>query len=125
MNQGAGKWPWEVRFFSLALLTRAVEIGLVLVPQLSVCFVGLTFFPSTYWRMPKISRAFVHGNTFLHSWSGLIKLVICLLHGATFLSNLTSPPFVPVRGLGHQDNTLSPSRSLCQLRTLSEPYASF
>ena len=34
------------------------------------------------------SRAFVHGHTFLHSWSGLMTLVVGLLHRATFLSNL-------------------------------------
>ena len=58
--------------------------------------------------MPEMSRAFVHGHTFLHSWSGQMKLLVCLLHGATFLSNLTSTLFVPAQGLGHQNNTLSP-----------------
>ena len=58
--------------------------------------------------MPEMSRAFVHGHTFLHSWSGPMKLVICLLHGTTFLSNLTSAPFISGQGLGHQNNTLSP-----------------
>ena len=37
-----------------------------------------------------------------------MKLVVCLLTGATLLSNLTSAPFVPGQGLGHQNNTLSP-----------------
>ena len=36
-------------------------------------------------RMPDWGRAFVHGHTFLHSWSG--PMVVGLLHGATFLSN--------------------------------------
>ena len=36
-----------------------------------------------------------------------MKLVVCLLHGATLLSNLTSAPFVPGQGLGHQNNTFS------------------
>ena len=55
-----------------------------------------------------MSRVFVHGHTFLHSWSGPMKFLVCLQHGATFLSNLTSAPFVPVEGLGHQNNMLSP-----------------
>ena len=44
--------------------------------------------------MPDLGRAFVHGHTFLHSWSGLMTLVVGLLHGATFLSNLTFVLFV-------------------------------
>ena len=39
-------------------------------------------------RMPDWGWAFVHGHTFLHSWSGPMTLVVGLLHGATFLSNL-------------------------------------
>ena len=39
-------------------------------------------------RMPGWGRAFVHGHTFLHSWSGPMTLVVGLLHGATILSNL-------------------------------------
>ena len=39
-------------------------------------------------RMPERGRAFVHGHTFLHSWSGPMTLVVGLLRGATFLSNL-------------------------------------
>ena len=39
-------------------------------------------------RMPELGRAFVHGHTFLHSWSGPMRLVVGLLDGATFLSNL-------------------------------------
>ena len=39
-------------------------------------------------RMPDWGRAYVHGHTFLHSWSGPMTLVVGLLHGATFLSNL-------------------------------------
>ena len=45
-------------------------------------------------RMPGWGRAFVHGHTFLHSWSGPMPLVVGLLHGATFLSNLTLVLFV-------------------------------
>ena len=41
-------------------------------------------------RMPDWGRAFVHGHTFLHSWSGLMTLVVGLLHGATFLSIVQS-----------------------------------
>ena len=70
-------------------------------------FVGLPFFPSASWplsflslfflfirpclihaRLPDRSRAFVHGHTFLHSWSVPLTVVIGLLHGATFLSGL-------------------------------------
>ena len=40
-------------------------------------------------RVLRISRAFVHGRTFLHSWSGPMTLVVGLLHGATFLSNFS------------------------------------
>ena len=39
-------------------------------------------------RMPDCGRSFVHGHTFLHSWSGPMTLVVGLLHGATFLHNL-------------------------------------
>ena len=70
-------------------------------------FCWAPFCPSAYWRMPEMSRAFVHGHTFLHSWSGPMKLVVYLLQGATFLSNLTSAPFVPSQVLWHQNNTLS------------------
>ena len=83
------------------------------------CFVGLPFFPSASWplfflslflfflffrpcllhaRLPDWGRAFVHGHTFLHSWSGPMKLVVGLLHGATFLSNLSLVPFVSFIG---------------------------
>ena len=59
-----------------------------------------------------MSRAFVHGHTFLQSWSGPMKLVVCLLHGATFLSNLITALFVPAQGLGHQNKqALSPSQA--------------
>ena len=33
-------------------------------------------------RISDWGRAFEHGHTFLHSWSGLMKLVVGLLHGA-------------------------------------------
>ena len=39
-------------------------------------------------RMPDRSRAFVHGNYFLQSWSGPMTLVVRLLQGAAFLSIL-------------------------------------
>ena len=77
------------------------QVGLVLVPQMCFCFVGLPFFPSASWplsflslfplfflflrpclihaRMPDWGRAFVHGHTFLHSWSGPMTLVVGLL----------------------------------------------
>ena len=89
-------------------------------------FVGLPFFPSASWppaflslflsfslflrpclihaRMPKMGRAFVHGHTFLHSWSGSMTVVVGLLHGATFLSGLPLVLFV---------SFLKPSLSRC------------
>ena len=39
-------------------------------------------------RMPDRNRDFTHGQTFLHSWSGSMTLVVCLLCGTTFLSYL-------------------------------------
>ena len=44
--------------------------------------------------MPEWGRAFVHGHTFLHSWSGSMMVVVGLLQGATFLSNLPLVLFV-------------------------------
>ena len=49
-------------------------------------------------RMPDWGRAFVHGHTFLHSWSGPMTLVVGLLQGATFLSNLPLVLFVSFIG---------------------------
>ena len=49
-------------------------------------------------RMPDLVRVFVHGHTFLHSWSGPMTLVVSLLHGATFLSNFTLDLFVSFIG---------------------------
>ena len=49
-------------------------------------------------RMPDWGRAFVHGHTFLHSWSGPMTLVVGLLHGAPFLSNLPLVFFVSFIG---------------------------
>ena len=49
-------------------------------------------------RQPEGGRAFVHGHTFLHSWSGPMTLVAGLLHGATFLSNLPLVLFVSFIG---------------------------
>ena len=91
-----------------------------------VClFCWAAFFPSAYWRMPKMSRAFVHGHTFLHSWSGPMKLVVCLLHGATLLSNLSGQLLSLLRALDTKITRSLPSPSLCQPRTLSEPQASY
>ena len=92
---------------TLLTLTVPLKVGLVLVPPMYFCFVGLPFFPSASWplsflplfflflrpclihaRIPDWGRAFVHGHTFLHSWSGPMTVVIGLLHGATILSNL-------------------------------------
>ena len=100
-----------------SLLTSACAfVGLVLVPQMCFCFVGLPFFPSASWPLSFLSSLFrllptlldscanawegkgfwpfVHGHTFLHSWSGLMTVVVGLLHGATFLSNLSLVLFV-------------------------------
>ena len=95
-------------------------VGLVLVPQKRFLFCWAAFlsisllasvFPVSlplsflflrpcliHARMHDGSRAFVHGHTFLHSWSGLMTLVVGLLHGATFLSNLTLVIFVSFVG---------------------------
>ena len=108
---------WAFMFFNLS----CAQVGLVLVPQMCFCFVGLPFFPSASWplsflfffflflrpclihaRMPDWGRAFVHGHTFLHSWSGPMTFVVCLLHGATFLSNLPLVLFVSFIGPSHK-----------------------
>ena len=49
-------------------------------------------------RMPGWGRAFVHGHTFLHSWSGPMTVVVGLLHGATLLSNIPLVLFVSFIG---------------------------
>ena len=74
------------------------------------CFVGLPFFPSASWplsflslfflflrpclihaRMPDWGRAFVHGHTFLHSWTHFLAFMDTLscIHGHTFLHSWT------------------------------------
>ena len=104
-------WLGEVQRSSpFFVILSCPLVGLVLVPQVGFCFVGLPFFPSASWPlsflslflrpclihawMPDWGRAFVHGHTFLHSWSGPMTLVVGLLLGATFLSNLTLVLFV-------------------------------
>ena len=101
----------------LLWLQKAVQVDFLLVPRIDFCFVGLPFFPSASWplsflslfffffqpglihaRMPERSRDFVHGHTFLHSWSGPMTLVVGLLHGATLLSNLPLVLFVSFIG---------------------------
>ena len=110
MNQGAGKWLGEVARGSWAFLPSIVNMSCADRPCFSssdkCLFCWAAFFPSAYWRMPEMSRSFVHGHTLLHSWSGPMKLVVCLLHGASLLSNFTIAPFVPGQSLGHQNNTL-------------------
>ena len=67
-----------------------------------LCLLYLSLFSSSsvlrpsliHALMTDLSRAFVHGHTFLHSWSGPMTLVDGLLHGATFLSNLPLVLFV-------------------------------
>ena len=57
-------------------------------------------------RMPEGGRAFVHGHTFLHSWSGPMTVVVGLLHGATFLSGLPLVLFVSFIRLWQLERTL-------------------
>ena len=89
------------RLFSFANLACA-WLGVVLVPQVGFLFVGLHFFLSAscpllflsffLWpclihaRMLEKWRAFVHGHTFLHSWSGPLTLVVGLLQGCRYIS---------------------------------------
>ena len=46
-------------------------------------------------RMPDWGRAFVHGHTFLHSWSGPMTLVVGLLHGSVLFVMCCSCPILP------------------------------
>ena len=88
-------WMFCYYFWNLStfcLLTWAARLDFFLVP-LSVLSLFLSFFLflrhcSINARIPDRSRAFVHGHTFLHSWSGPMTLIAGLLHGATFLSIL-------------------------------------
>ena len=57
-------------------------------------------------RLPEGGRAFVHGHTFLHSWSGPMTVVIGLLHGATFLSGLPLVLFVSFIGPWQLERTI-------------------
>ena len=89
------KWLGEVKrsppcFISLS----SAQVGLVSVPPLCFSFVGLSFFPSASWplsflslfflflrpclihaRMPGWGRSFVHGHTFLHSWTHFLAFM--------------------------------------------------
>ena len=92
-------WLTEVRHSSSKFvnLISCAKVCLVSFPEIDFCITGLHFFPSASWplsslflrpclihaRMPERSRAFVHGHTFLHSWSGPMKLVVDLLREAT------------------------------------------
>ena len=68
-------------------------------PSLSLSFPSLFLWPCLiHVRIPDWGRAFVHGHTFLHSWSGPMTVVVGLLHGATFLSNLHLVLFVSFIG---------------------------
>ena len=74
-------------FLSISLLASVFPVSLPLF--------FLFFRPClVHARLPERGRAFVHGHTFLHSWSGPMTVVVGLLHGATFLSNLTLVLFV-------------------------------
>ena len=68
-------------FLSISLLASVIPVSLFLF--LRPCLI--------HARMPDTSRAFVHGHTFLHSWSGPMTLLVGLLHGATFLSYFMCP----------------------------------
>ena len=77
----------------------------VFVPQMCFCFVGLPLFPSASWplsflslfflflrpclihaRMPDWGRAFVHGHTFLHSWTHFLAFMDTLQGKQTVLA---------------------------------------
>ena len=75
-------------FLSISLLASVFPVSLPLF--------FLFFRPCLiHARLPEWGRAFVHGLTFLHSWSGPMTVVIGLLHGATtFLSGLPLVLFV-------------------------------
>ena len=78
-------------FLSISLLASVFPVSLPLF--------FLFFRPCLiHARLPEGGRAFVHGHTFLHSWSGPMTVVIGLLHGATFLSNLPLVLFVSFIG---------------------------
>ena len=68
-------------FLSISLLASVFPVSL----PLFLLFLRLCLIHA---RMLHRGRAFVHGHTFLHSWSGPMTLIVRLLHGATFLSNL-------------------------------------
>ena len=111
ISPGAGShilWLGEVRrSFPYFVNLSCALVGLVLVPLMCFCFVGLPFLTSASWPLFPVSlplffplpptlleswargRAFVLQHTFLHSWSESMTLVVYLLHGTTFLSDLT------------------------------------
>ena len=86
-------WLGEVRRSSHSFVNLSCAlVGLVLVPLIGFCFVGVAFFPSASWplsflslfflflqpclihaRLPDWGGAFVHWHTFLHSWSGHVR----------------------------------------------------
>ena len=86
------------RLFSFMRNSICAQVGLVLVPQMCFCFVGLPFFPSASWPLSFLSLflsfssssdlawfmrecltgagllcmdtlSCIHGHTFLHSWT--------------------------------------------------------
>ena len=78
-------------FLSISLLASVFPVSLpFLFLFLRLCLI--------HARMPDWGRAFVHGHTFLHSWSGPMTLVVGLLHGATCLSSLPLVLFVSFIG---------------------------
>ena len=83
-------YSWAA-FLSISLLASVFPVSLPLFFLfLRPCLI--------HARLPEGGRAFVHGHTFLHSWSGPMTVVIGLLHGATFLSNLPLVLFVSFIG---------------------------
>ena len=67
-----------IGFCKAALLSISLLASVFLCLFLRPCLI--------HARIAEWGRAFVHGHTFLHSWSGPMTVVVGLLHGATFLS---------------------------------------
>ena len=64
-----------------------------------VAFIGMVRRIGKLYFIRELSLIhYMHGSTFLHSWSGPMTLVVGLLHGATFLSNLPLVLFVSLIG---------------------------
>ena len=91
-------WLGEVQRSSPYLVNFSCAlVGLVLVPPMCFCWAAslsislqTSIFPISFFlflrpclilaRLPEMGRAFVSGNSFLHSWSRPMTLVVGLLH---------------------------------------------